>query len=69
MSAELGVTSFSACDKNMITGIVDEDFKAIINLDFYNQFNKLVTLHKVFIDTGFNNDICMPAAEIRRLRL
>ncbi len=69
MCAESEVNRFSASINPMIIGTVSDDFKAVISLDFYNQFDKPITFHKNYIDTGFNHDVCMPAAEIRLLGL
>lgn len=52
-----------------IVGVVDQAFKVVISLEFYNRSNQAYMFHNVYIDTGFSNAICMPFPEVTLLGL
>lgn len=45
---------------NIVIGVVNKDFKAIVSLPFHDSQNKPVTFHNILVDTGFDGEICMP---------
>lgn len=52
----------------MITGKVNHEFEPVVSLNFYSADGEMVTFPGV-VDTGFDGEICMPLAEIKRLNL
>ncbi len=53
---------------NIITGTVNQYFVAAVSLGFYGAAGEVVTF-PVVVDTGFDGQICMPTAEVKRLGL